>query len=75
MFIGQIAEKYKGVIKLNYPIEHGIVQDWKDMEALWRYVGDELKVSFKEHPIMLTEAPLNPYQNRIKTAEIFFETF
>jgi len=45
------------------------------MEALWRYVGDELKVSFKEHPIMLTEAPLNPYQNRIKTAEIFFETF
>jgi len=63
------------VIKLNYPIEHGIVQDWKDMEALWRYVGDELKVSFKEHPIMLTEAPLNPYQNRIKTAEIFFETF
>ena len=63
------------MIKLKYPIEHGIVTDWKDMEALWRYVSDELKVSFKEHPIMLTEAPLNPYQNRIKTAEIFFETF
>jgi actin-related protein len=63
------------VLKLNYPIEHGIVVDWKDMELLWRHVFDELKVSPKEHPILLTEAPLNPYMNRIRAADIFFETF
>jgi|TARA_B110000285_G_scaffold148963_1_gene166270 actin-related protein len=45
------------------------------MEALWRHVFNELKVVPKEHPILLTEPPLNPYANRIKTADIFFEKF
>lgn len=63
------------MLKLNYPIEHGIVRDWKDMEILWRHVFDELKVSPKEHPVLLTEAPLNPYENRTRAADVFFETF
>lgn len=63
-FIGDTADKYKGILKLNYPIEHGVVTNWDDMEALWRHVFEELKVSPKEHPILLTEAPLNPYKNR-----------
>ena len=25
VFIGDAAEKYKGILKLNYPIEHGII--------------------------------------------------
>ena len=75
LFIGESAEKYRGVLKLNYPIEHGVVVDWDDMEALWSHIFDELKVSAKEHPILLTEPPLNPINNRIKTADIFFEKF
>ena len=35
----------------------------------------QLQVFPNEHPVLLTEAPLNPYQNRQKAAEIFFETF
>jgi centractin len=75
IFIGEQAEKYKGILKLNYPIEHGIIQDWDDMEAIWGHIFDELKVSPKEHPILLTEPPLNPYSNRIKMADIFFNKF
>mmetsp|Transcript_29698 Transcript_29698/g.28878 ORF Transcript_29698/g.28878 Transcript_29698/m.28878 type:complete len:150 (-) Transcript_29698:477-926(-) len=45
------------------------------MEHLWRHIFDELKIQPKEHPVLITEAPLNPYFNRMKTAEIFFETF
>lgn len=75
LFIGESAEKYRGVLKLNYPIEHGVVTDWDDMEAIWFHIFNELKVSPKEHPILLTEPPLNPFKNRIKTADIFFEKF
>ena len=29
----------------------------------------------RQHPILITESPLNPRKNRGKTAEVFFETF
>lgn len=45
------------------------------MEAIYRYIFEELKVNPKEHPILLTESPLNPINNRIRTAEMFFDTF
>jgi len=74
-FIGEAADKFKGILKLNYPIEHGVITDWDDMEQLWRHVFDELKVSPEQHPVLLTEPPLNPYHNRTQTADIFFEKF
>jgi len=60
MFIGADAEKYRGVLKLSYPIEHGAVRDWADMEHIYRHIFEELKVNPKEHPVLLTESPLNP---------------
>lgn len=30
---------------------------------------------FPQHPVLLTEAPLNPRKNRERAAEVFFETF
>ena len=58
-------------------MEHGIVTDWNDMERIWQYIysKDQLQTFSEEHPVLLTEAPLNPRRNREKAAEIFFETF
>jgi centractin len=45
------------------------------MENIWRHIYNTLGILPQDHPVMLTEAPLNPYANREKAAEIFFETF
>ncbi|KAF8948243.1 actin family [Linnemannia elongata] len=76
VFIGRKAQELRGLLKIKYPIEHGIVQDWDDMERIWQYIySDELKTLSEEHPVLLTEAPLNPMKNREMAAQIFFETF
>lgn len=74
-FIGAKAEELRGVLTLKHPMSHGIVEDWDDMELIWRHLYSEMKVVAEEHPVLLTEAPLNPRKNREKAAEIFFETF
>lgn len=56
-------------------MEHGIVNNWADMEHIWSHLYSELKIQTEEHPVLLTEAPINPRKNREKAAEIFFETF
>ena len=74
-FIGTKAEEHRGALLLSYPMEHGIVKDWSDMEKIWSYVYEKenLNVSSEDHAVLLTEAPLNPYSNRDKAGEIFFE--
>jgi len=66
----------RGVLKLNYPIEHGIVSQWPDMIQVWHHcLYNELRVSPEDHCVLLTEAPRNPKSNREKMIEIMFEEF
>lgn len=94
-FIGRKAQEFRGLLKIKYPMEHGIVTDWDDMERIWNWVyaeelstlSEEVRLTlllfickadlwhFLQHPVLLTEAPLNPRQNRDIAAQIFFDTF
>lgn len=75
-YIGEEALNLRGVLRLVYPIEHGVVTDWDAMEKIWHYTFfNDLRVDPSEHPVLLTEPPLNPRENREKMAEIMFETF
>lgn len=93
VFIGRRAQEFRGLLKIKYPMEHGIVTNWDDMERIWNWVyAEELGTLSEEvgwpcsqlaltisptnqHPVLLTEAPLNPRSNRDIAAQIFFDTF
>lgn len=79
VFVGQKLDDHRGAFLLEYPMDKGAVVEggWDAMERVWEHVYSKsnLNARMEEHPVLLTEAPLNPRQNRDKTAEIFFETF
>ena len=53
VFLGRDAEEHRGIMKLEYTMRHGIVENWADMEKIWSYVYGKtnLSVNSEEHPV------------------------
>ena len=75
-FVGADAEAKRGFLKLYYPIEDGIENNWDDMEKILEHIfTNELRVNPSKYNILITESPFIPKENRVKMAQIMFEKF
>ncbi|KAJ3116650.1 hypothetical protein HDU96_009103 [Phlyctochytrium bullatum] len=53
-FIGKKAQELRGLLRIRYPMEHGIVTNWDDMERIWQHVyTEELKTLSEEAVLAL----------------------
>lgn len=76
MFVGQEAQDRRDELVLKYPVGHGIVEDWDDMERLIGHAfHSALEVDPMDYNTLMTEPPLNPKKNRERLTELMFETF
>ena len=69
-YIGHEAQDKRDMLTLKYPIEHGIVTNWDDMEKIWHHAYNELHVAPEDHPVLVTEAPFNPKTHKEKMAQV-----
>lgn len=75
-YMGKDALEHSTTHQISYPIRHGLIEDWDNMERMWQQcLFKYLRCEPEEHHVMLTEPPLNTPENREYTAEIMFETF
>lgn len=76
IMVGDECAKLRHALEVTYPLANGIIKNWEDMEHLWNYTFyEKLKVNPSECKIMLTEAPMNPRENRRKMVEMMFEKY
>lgn len=75
-YVGKDAINMRGVLSLEWPVEHGIIEDWDAWEKLISFTYyNSLRINPEDRALLLTEAPYSPRRNREKMAEIMFETF
>ena len=76
LYVGTEAQERRGILEMAYPIHRGVVTDWEDMETIWYHIFyNGLKVSPDQYPVLLSETPFTPRDNRETMTQIMFETF
>ena len=76
LMIGDEVIPVRPLLELTYPMKEGIIENMDDMAILWDYCIKKklgIEEDLIERKILLTEAPSNPNNNKVKMGEIVFE--
>jgi len=76
-YVGEEAEENAAILTLEYPMKHGIVQNWEDMEKIWHtlFYDSKFPIDPSKYNILLTEAPMNPKANRERMVTTMLSKF
>ena len=76
-YVGDKAMEKRGVLRLKYPIQHGTITNWDDMEKVWVHCYDEqLAVKAEDQGVLVTGGPpQSEGADKERQCQIFFENF
>jgi actin-related protein len=75
-YVGAEAMARRSLLKMSYPVEHGVIAGWDDAVALLRHAFEqELRADPAACNVLVTEPPLNPQANRERLVQVLFDTF
>ena len=75
VFIGDGAMSKSGILDLKYPINHGIVTSWDDLELVWHHMYKTLRIQPEEYRVLMSKHLRSSKDQGQKKAQILFETF
>lgn len=77
--IGNDLDLRQPTYPVSFPIDRGVIkdteQDWEHVIKLWEYVFHELEQEPSTCNVLLTDAPRNSRENRLRMTEIMFSRF
>ena len=77
IMIGDEVTPVRSLLELSYPIKEGIIEDKEEMNLVLDYAINKKigvdKSDYKDRKVMITEAPSNPTDNKIRMGEIFLK--
>ena len=75
IMIGDEIIGFRSLLDLSYPVSEGVITNEEDLYKLWDYtLTQKLEIEDpSDRKVIVTEAPLNPLNNKLKIFEILFE--
>ena len=76
VYVGNDAMKMRGVLKVNYPIQRGMIMDWDDYYEILNYIFYTLLriENLSSYPVIYVEHPFVPRETKEYIARVLFET-
>jgi actin-related protein len=71
---GEVDQQVRGGVVLVNALHRGVVTDWNAAEAVWRHAFEAVvgPSALGEHPVLVSEPPLNPVANRKQLLDTLF---